>query len=121
MAGVEILATQEVVAEWAYDWGAFMVTFGIVLIVMTIAGISVSIEQCDWSNLIICMFFGAIMGAIIGCLGGALFQDPMSYVTEYKVTVSDEVSMTEFCERYEVVDQEGKIFTVREKMIEVKR
>ena len=35
--------------------------------------------------------------------------------TVYKVTIDDTVSMVEFYERYEVLDQEGLIFTITEK------
>lgn len=38
--------------------------------------------------------------------------------TQYKVLISEEVSMTEFNERYEIVDHEGQIFTIREKEID---
>lgn len=34
---------------------------------------------------------------------------------EYKVTIDDSVPMTEFYQRYEILDQEGKIYTVKEK------
>lgn len=35
--------------------------------------------------------------------------------TYYEVLIGDEVSMTEFTQRYEIVKQEGQIFTVKEK------
>ena len=35
--------------------------------------------------------------------------------TEYKVTIDDSVSMNEFLNKYEILDQEGKIYTVKEK------
>ena len=34
---------------------------------------------------------------------------------EYKVTIDDSVSMNEFLDKYEILDQEGKIYTVKEK------
>jgi hypothetical protein len=34
---------------------------------------------------------------------------------EYKVTIDDSVSMNEFLDKYEILDQEGKIYTVRER------
>ena len=37
------------------------------------------------------------------------------YATEYKVTIDDSVSMNEFMDKYEIINQEGKIYTVREK------
>lgn len=36
-------------------------------------------------------------------------------VPEYKVTIDDSVKYVEFTEKYEVVDQEGEIYTVRER------
>jgi general stress protein CsbA len=35
--------------------------------------------------------------------------------TEYKVTIDDSVSMNEFLDKYEILDQEGKIYTVKER------
>lgn len=34
---------------------------------------------------------------------------------EYKVTISDDVSFNEFNKKYEVVEQEGEIYTIRER------
>lgn len=39
---------------------------------------------------------------------------PKEYETRYKVIISDEVSMNDFTTRYKIIDQEGKIYTVRE-------
>jgi len=35
--------------------------------------------------------------------------------THYQVTIDDTVSMTEFNERYEIIEQDGLIFTVKER------
>ena len=35
--------------------------------------------------------------------------------TEYEVIISDEVSMNEFNEKYEIVEQRGKIYTIKER------
>ena len=32
---------------------------------------------------------------------------------KYKVTIDDTVSLNEFYEKYEIIDQEGKIYTIR--------
>lgn len=37
---------------------------------------------------------------------------------EYKVIIDDNVSVNEFIEKYEIIDQEGKIYTVIEKEIQ---
>lgn len=46
-------------------------------------------------------------------VGVALFKTPPE--TRYDVIVSENVSMTEFYEKYEIIEQNGKIFTIREK------
>lgn len=37
---------------------------------------------------------------------------------EYQVTIDDSVSMTEFYEKYEVIDIEGKIYTIKIKEVD---
>lgn len=38
------------------------------------------------------------------------------YETRYQVTVDDSVSMNEFQDKYEIIEVEGKIYTVRERV-----
>jgi len=54
-------------------------------------------------------------GVIGGVIGGFAFGIPTAYETQYKVTVASDVSMAEFYEHYEMIEQEGLIFTVKEK------
>ena len=46
---------------------------------------------------------------------GTVTRTPEKYETQYKVTISDEVSFNEFMDKYEILDQEGKIYTVKER------
>lgn len=65
--------------------------------------------------------FGALIGFFISLPIGmlpAFAASPIEYETRYKITISDEVSMNDFLERYEILDQEGKIYTVREVGVE---
>ena len=41
-------------------------------------------------------------------------EDSIKYI-QYKVTIDETVSMVEFMDKYEIIDQEGKIYTVRER------
>ena len=41
-------------------------------------------------------------------------MNSINYI-EYNVIISDEVSLTEFNEKYEIIEQNGKIYTVRER------
>jgi len=83
--------------------------------VFAVVGIIMSIREYDWTNLIAFVVAGVFFGAVMGALLGTVFQTPTAYKTQYKVVISDEVPMNEFYERYEVISQEGKIYTIRER------
>lgn len=119
MTGVEILAAQEVITEYAFNWDAFWITFSVIFGMFVLLGIFISLSSYDWSALICGIVAGVAIGMLIGgAVGGEVLRTPVTYKTQYKVTISDEVSMNEFLEKYEIIDQEGKIFTVRERNIE---
>lgn len=117
MNGIEVLASAQIVTEFAFNWSAFWITFGIIFIVCFGVGIlSYIFDNMEWTIIpflsIIGIFFGILCG---GLIGQAIFAKPIDYETQYKITISDEVLMNEFLDQYEVLDQDGKIFTVREK------
>lgn len=121
MQGVEILTSAQVATEWAFYWPAFWITFGVGFGICLIAGIWLTItDECEWSIIPCLCFVGVILGILGGSVLGDMARIPIVYETQYKVTISEEVSMTEFYERYEVIEQDGKIFTVREKTDENK-
>ena len=113
MPGVEILATQEVAVACGFYW------FGFVVCAIALAFIGTMIGwACDSRNFVsgwaIGLIFGLIGGLVLGTAVGFDNGDPVEYETQYKVLITDEVSINEFLERYEIIDQEGKIYTVRE-------
>ena len=108
MTGVEILATQEVATAFGFCWAGF--------ICLTIVGL--------FGGAFLYLGHESIPASLfifVFALAAALFVGfqtdgiPTEYETHYKVIISDEVSMNEFLERYEIMDQEGKIYTVRER------
>lgn len=116
MIGVEILTSSEVAVEWAFNWTLFWIVGGIILVIFTIVGIWFwANDVCDWGVIPILFIVGMVFGILFGCMVGNGISKPIEYTTEYKVTISDEVLMTEFYEHYKVISQDGKIFTVREK------
>lgn len=58
----------------------------------------------------------AIFAVVAGALAVILFCNipEKKYETRYQVTVDDSVSMNEFQSKYEIIEVEGKIYTVRE-------
>ena len=61
----------------------------------------------EFAILIICM----VLAIVCGCL---IPED--KYETHYQVTVDNSVSMNEFQNKYEIIEVEGKIYTVRERV-----
>ena len=112
MTGVEILATQEVVTAYAWNWSAYVITFAIITIVTGLVGLCIG--DGFFEDFLVGILVGAVFGALIGIIPAKLTK-PSEYETQYKVTISDEVSMNDFLERYEIVSQEGKIYTVIER------
>jgi hypothetical protein len=116
MSGVEILATEEVAIAWAsWNWKGFLLTVGLCFLVAIVAGVLAGVSD-DWELgviifLVVFIAGGALFGTLIGCTTGG----PIEYETQYKVVIDDSVSMNEFTEKYEIIDQDGKIYIVREK------
>lgn len=61
---------------------------------------------------ILAEFIGAVI-IICATLGLTYLSIHPTGKYEYKVTITDEVSLNEFYEKYEITDQEGKIYTIR--------
>ena len=111
MQGVEILDTIHEYAGlispfWAV--GLFMLA-----LLLCIAGLCT--VGYDTIQQILIFTIGIVLIGGFVCLLCSVINTDEIIDTEYKVTISDDVSMTEFYEKYEVVEQSGKIFTVKER------
>lgn len=106
MNGIEILSSFEYVTK--YGWNPW--------IFAALSGITV---------LLAFVFYFAkneyfIFVIVIGLLASIIVSSPVcgstptEYETRYKVIIDNTVSLNEFFETYEIVDQEGRIYTVRE-------
>ena len=116
MTGVEILAMEEVAVAFGFNWPAFWTIMGL----LTFAGFVLDLviaekNAYDWQVIPALALVGIICGLLIGGPIGFASGEPTAYETQYKVTVSDEVPMNEFFAQYEIIDQEGKIYIVRER------
>lgn len=110
MTGVEILVTKTIYAsilpEWCLALSIMLFSFFVVCFLASISNLNYAF------SIISCIFLiGSIIFLIMTQIGS---KTDIDYI-EYKVTISDEVSMNKFYEKYEVLDQEGKIYTVRER------
>ena len=109
MTGVEILATGEGATSFEPDGFAFI----LVLTFCIIWGIAAGSKDKEFG-------LGALIGGIIGIAAGLLAGilvgfAKIEYYPTYKVIISDEVSVNEFTNKYEILNQDGKIYTVKER------
>lgn len=117
MSGVEILSTAEVVTAFAdWSWSSFLTAFSLMAFIAALIGIGFGAKERKWKTGF-CMFLSVslIAGGFIGFICGKLITEPIEYTTHYKVTIDESVSMAEFIEKYEIIDQDGKIYIVRER------
>ena len=110
MNGVEILSSETIyntiLPEWCIALGFVL---GMAFIVATI------FTFLDGYNILGCICLVLMIASIVvACLGGSESKTDVSHI-EYKVTIDDSVSMNEFLSKYEILDQEGKIYTVKER------
>ena len=106
MNGVEILSSFEYVTKYGWNPWIFAALLGI-------------------TALLAFVFYFAkneyfIFVIVIGLLASIIVSSPVcgstptEYETRYKVIIDNTVSLNEFFETYEIVDQDGKIYIVRE-------
>lgn len=63
------------------------------------------------------ILLAAICGGVVTifCSALLLFAFPEKEIVQYKVTIDETVSFVEFHKKYEIIDQEGEIYTIQEK------
>ena len=113
MEGVNIL-TQTMIMEtpiW-YDILIFMIVVAVIALIM------LSMHLCDYKGATLICFLGAI-GCVIAFLVLIIidFKEPVGRY-KYEVTISEEVSMVEIHERYDVIEQRGQIWVLEDKKVE---
>ena len=115
MSGVEILSIIEE-PVLLFNGEASGITFFITSVIFFFIGSYLSITESEWIYFPIFLITGIIVGVLLAIPAGAICCTETDEVeTSYKVTVSDEVSLNEFLDKYEIIDQDGKIYTVRER------
>lgn len=114
MEGVRILAQSPVydtVYSWGWSWAGF--AFGIFAVVL-LAFVIFLMYNGDISGLLFLIFVG-----FLGFGSFFLFSEGNSEKVysheEYKVIIDDSVSLNDFYKKYEVIGQEGEIYTVIER------
>lgn len=118
MEGITILATNSIYME-----PSFLAHLGLVVgMAGAIVFAVVALGDRSWADTIETIVFSglAIVFLALGILSWKVIEKQTSVFShyEYKVLIDDSVSLNEFNEKYEIVDQEGQIYTVIERKAE---
>lgn len=111
MNGVEILTVNEVATSFSFNFLAAFIAGGIIIFIFLIP----AIKDFRWSSFFTIFSSGCIFGVLVGGLFGSLLMEPVEFETQYKVTISDEVKLQEFYDKYEILEVDGKIYTIKER------
>ena len=108
--GITLLdtGTKVISYTWGWTWTGFMM--GILAILCIVISILCMIDGTGGD-----IFF--IAAIFVGMLSLFIFAHakPAKTINTYSVIIDDSVSMTEFYDKYEVLNIEGKIFTITER------
>ena len=110
MNGIEILSSKTMYNTILPGYWAFI---GLLLAFVFICLAVYFYVNLHDASAILCLVL-IVVSVVIVCLGVISNKNSIDYI-EYKVTIDDSVSMNEFTDKYEIIDQEGKIYTVKEK------
>lgn len=105
MEGITILNSEVVMTP---HWGP------IAIFILGVVGLFLSafIDMLDFDCDVFKMLIISISMILIGAISILIFEVP--YYTSYEVILEDSVSMNEFLNKYEILDQRGQIYTVKE-------
>ena len=108
--GIEILSQTPVYNTYIPEWFSIFVFLGPVFFI-TFLALAIIREKIIYFLLsLVCIISAAVLPYL------ALTGNPndINYI-EYKVYIEDNVSYNDFMEKYEILDQEGKIYTIKER------
>ena len=112
MQGIDILSKTEIMARSTVIENAMNITLIIMVVSVLLGLIFMGIDYFRLG----CICLGLLLTSFITCL--VLFATAHTYKTgryQYKVTIDDSVSFNDLYEKYNVIDQDGKIFIIEDK------
>lgn len=113
MNGINILNSTEVVVESTCNWWLA----GIVWIVVVVACGMIAYGAYNKGEAVVAgCLVGALIGLLLWVLVGAMTSESVVQEVQYEVIIDDSVSMKEFTNKYEIIEQRGEIYVVREKI-----
>lgn len=115
LEGIEILSQK--VAETSPPMPIFACFITTIITVLVIWGTVLCIKCKEWGPMVLVGVTAIFMTICSIIFWVDHFTTKPQCYTEYKVICSDTVDFNEFNQKYEILEQEGKIYTIREKEV----
>ena len=110
MEGIEVLATIP-------EGTNLVANLPVAIIIGGIVWLGVGIWYASETDSIISgLVIGFLIGTVAFIVTAGISAKPTEFIDTYKITISDDIKLNEFYEQYEILEQEGKIFTIKEKI-----
>ena len=114
MDGITVLSQSEITTTPCWIWIFLLVSLFVIILGIVLVTICASFNKKIGTKLATIFTFLGIVLFFINWLCGIIITVPTGKY-EYKVTISDEVNFVEFNNKYEIIDQDGLIYTIKEK------
>ena len=112
MEGVNILTQTEIMVY--PEWHTIAV---IVALIATMSGFGLAFGSRDGWPLMVGLYFTTCGFVALLVFGLGSYKEPAGRY-RYQATISDEVSLNDIYERYEIVDKDGELWTLEDKEVE---
>ena len=110
MNGVIILNSYEYLTNQSIIILLMCLCVCFVIASITMLYVLIKDKPASWEEFVLLIIF-----VTLAITSGVLVPED-EYETRYQVTVDDSVAMSEFQSKYEIIEVEGKIYTVRERV-----
>ena len=116
--GVDILTSQDIMIP-VLKYAKIYISFCVLAfsLSVTLTTIFLTDSKSKKPKTIVLLFVSNILlfGTLIFLINFSYKEKP-SGIREYKATISEEANFVEIYDRYEIVSQEGKLYTIRDKV-----
>lgn len=116
--GIDILTSQDIMIP-VLKYANIYISFCVLALSLSAALTTIFLtdSKSKKTKTIVLLFVSNILlfGTLVFLVDRSLERKP-SGIKEYKATISEEANFVEIYDRYEIVSQEGKLYTLRDKV-----
>lgn len=112
MEGITILDTITIAqATWGWSWS------GLIFALLVVMGVIVYTVSLSEGTSVLIPTVAVLSALCFTCLTAHLFSTAVELpdIVQHKVLIDESVNLLDFYEKYDIIEQEGKIFTIQEK------